>query len=158
MQINSIQKINIPKVKFTGNFPSSLQQNYQRMEGVDFMAYYDSQASLNIAMMNISKVDEKTSEQKPEYKNELKTMINNNQAVIMALIPRMLGAKDVNNDRRINPSLGIGEKPGTFLSCIEKLDEIRDLGVNTLHILPIHPPGKTSAMGTAGSVYAPENM
>ena len=38
------------------------------------------------------------------------------------------------------------------------MDEVKEQGFNTLHILPIHPPGKQKAMGTAGSVYSPKDM
>ena len=118
-----------------------------------FDKYLDSQAAVNsIAVKKANAVNDKLPEN-VEYKNNLRTKIHNNDAIIMAVIPRMLGAKDLNGDRRINPRLG--EKPGTFLSCIDKLDDIKNLGINTLHLLPIHPPGKHKAMGTAGSVYAP---
>lgn len=154
MQVNSIQSLNMPRLKFVGNSATSEPVMFREYVGVSaFDNYHEGVAVVNRAMIKVAAVEEKSAP-KVEYKNELKTMINNNQAVIMALIPRMLGAKDLNGDRLINPSLG--ERPGTFLSCIDKLDEIRDLGINTLHILPIHPPGKSQAMGTAGSVYAPE--
>ena len=38
------------------------------------------------------------------------------------------------------------------------MDEIKAQGVNTLHLLPINPPGKENAMGTAGSVYSPKDL
>lgn len=158
MQINSVHNLNISKIQpqFKAD---TVQQNSAPLSDKTgektnpFDRYLDSQAAVNAAGITKAKaIDDKTV--KPvEYKNNLRTMIHDNNAVIMAIIPRMLGAKDLNGDRRINPCLG--EKPGTFLSCIEKLDDIKALGVNTLHLLPIHPPGKSHAMGTAGSVYAP---
>lgn len=42
-----------------------------------------------------------------------------------------------------------------MLSAISRLDELKADGINTIHILPIHPPGKKNAMGTAGSLYSP---
>ena len=51
-----------------------------------------------------------------------------------------------------------GEKPGTFLSAISRLDELKEDGFNTIHLLPIHPTGKVEAMGTAGSLYSPAKM
>ena len=88
-----------------------------------------------------------------EYKNNLRTMIQNNESVMMAIIPRTFTAKDLDGDEKI--TLIKGEKPSTLLDAITRLDEIKDLGINTLHLLPIHPPGLKNAMGTAGSVYSP---
>lgn len=85
-----------------------------------------------------------------QYKNNLRTMFKNNQSVIYAMVPRTFNAKDKNGDGLINN----GEQSGTFINAIEKLDNLKHLGINTLHILPIHPPGKKGAMGTAGSIYA----
>ena len=87
------------------------------------------------------------------YKNNLRTMIQNNESVMLAIIPRTFTAEDLDGDEKI--TITKGEKPGTFLSNIERLDEIKELGINTLHILPIHPPGFKNAMGTAGSLYSP---
>ena len=87
------------------------------------------------------------------YKNNLRSMIQNNESVMLAIAPRTFTAEDVNGDEKI--SLSEGEKNGTFLSAIDRLDELKEDGFNTIHILPIHPPGKKKAMGTAGSLYAP---
>ncbi len=90
----------------------------------------------------------------PEYKNDLKTLFNTNQAKILAIIPRTFNAKDTNGNAYIDE----GEQNGTFLNAIERLDEIKAQGFNTFHILPIHPPGKLKAMGTAGSLYSPKDL
>ncbi|MBE7711636.1 MAG: hypothetical protein E7Z92_05805 [Cyanobacteria bacterium SIG31] len=87
------------------------------------------------------------------YKNNLRTMIQNNESVMLAIAPRTFTAKDTNGDEKI--SLRLGEKPGTLLSAISRLDELKNDGINTIHILPIHPPGLKNAMGTAGSLYSP---
>ena len=76
-------------------------------------------------------------------------MIQNNESVMLAIVPRTFTAVDLNGDEKI--ILSEGEKQGTFLSGIERLDELKEDGFNTIHILPIHPPGKKKAMGTAGS-------
>lgn len=109
----------------------------------------------NLAMMNAPKVQKvELASQKPvEYKNNLKSMIQNNQSVMMAIVPRTFTAEDLNGDDKI--TLKEGEKNGTFLSAISRLDELKEDGINTLHILPIHPTGKKNAMGTAGSIYSP---
>lgn len=89
-----------------------------------------------------------------EWKNDLRTLIQDNKAVIWAMVPRTFNAKD--KDR--NDLIQAGEEKGTFLNAIDRLDELVALGVNTLHVLPIHPPGEINAMGLSGSVYAPLNM
>ncbi len=101
----------------------------------------------------VSKVEPKNIEHKP-YKNDLRTLFTHNEAKILAIIPRTFNAKDVNGNEYIDGN----EQNGTFLNAIERLDEIKAQGFNTLHILPIHEPGKTKAMGTAGSVYSPKDL
>ena len=101
----------------------------------------------------VKKVELTDKSQDFEYKNNLRTMIQNNESVMLAIAPRTFTAKDLNGDEKI--SLHKGEKPGTLLSAIERLDELKNDGINTIHILPIHPPGLKNAMGTAGSLYSP---
>lgn len=91
------------------------------------------------------------------WKNDLKTLFNTNQAKILAIIPRTFNASDAANaDGLIQ--MNLGERTGKFLNAIEKLDEVRDMGINVLHILPIHTPGSKNAMGTAGSLYSPLDL
>jgi len=85
------------------------------------------------------------------YKNNLKTMFVQNKANILGVILRTMNAQDTDGNQLIQGD----EKSGTFVNAIERLDKIKDTGFNTLHVLPIHPPGKTHAIGTAGSIYAP---
>ena len=109
----------------------------------------------NIAMINtpaVKKVDDKKAENKP-YSNNLRSMIRNNESVMLAIVPRIFNAKDLDGNDRI--SLKKGEQVGTFLNAIDRLDEVKKDGFNTIHILPIHPTGKKNAMGTAGSLYSP---
>jgi len=116
--------------------------------------YLENQAQINKpSVSKTGKVDEIGSAP-ANYKNNLRSMFRNNQAVILAIVPRTFTAEDKNGDELIKRK--DGEKPGTFLSAINRLDEIKAEGFNTFHILPIHPTGKTKAMGTAGSLYAPE--
>ena len=112
--------------------------------------YLKSSASINAAA--VKKVN-KSKTNPNVYKNNLRTMIQNNESVMLAIAPRTFTAVDLNNDEII--SMSQGEKPGTFLSAIERLDELKKDGFNTIHILPIHPPGMKKAMGTAGSLYSP---
>lgn len=109
----------------------------------------------NLARINAPAVKKVEKNNKPEfvYKNNLRTMIQNNESVMIAIVMRTFTANDINGDDKI--SFKDGEKNGTFLSAISRLDELKKDGINTIHILPIHPAGKKNAMGTAGSIYAP---
>ena len=86
------------------------------------------------------------------YQNNLSTLFRNNRANIYELNIRTFNAVDLNGDDLIDES--IGEEKGTFLNAIERLDELRILGFNAIHLLPIMEIGKTKAMGQAGSLYA----
>lgn len=116
--------------------------------------YLDNQAQINKPAVTKVPVINGVGSEPVNYKNNLRTMFQNNEAVMLAIVPRIFTAEDKNGDELIKSK--DGEKPGTFLSAIKRLDEIKAEGFNTFHILPIHPPGKTNAMGTAGSLYAPE--
>ncbi len=114
----------------------------------------------NLAMINtpVVKKPEKVTTNKEvapiDYHNNLRTMFRNNEAKILAIIPRTFNAKDTNGNEYIDGN----EEHGTFLNAIERLDEVKADGFNTLHVLPINPPGKMKAMGTAGSVYSPKDI
>ena len=98
--------------------------------------------------------NEKRNEKLANYHNNFKAELQRGESNILAIIPRTFAANDYNG----NDFIEEGEVIGTFLKGIERLDEIKESGFNTLHILPIHPPGKLKAMGTAGSVYAPKDF
>lgn len=89
-----------------------------------------------------------------EWKNDLRSMIQDNKAVIWAIVPRTFNAHDKNGNDIIDDN----EKKGTFLNAIERLDELVALGVNTIHVLPVHQPGSIHAMGLSGSLYAPKDL
>ena len=118
----------------------------------ELVSYYLEFAAIANAPA-VKKVEKSPKTEAIDYKNNLKTMIQNNESVMLAIVPRTFTAQDLDGDEKI--SLSKGEKQGTLLSAIDRLDELKDLGINTLHILPIHPPGMKKAMGTAGSIYAP---
>lgn len=86
------------------------------------------------------------------WKNDLRTKFLNNETVIMEINIRSFNSKDTDGDGFIQENRG--EVRGTFLNAIDRLDELKNLGINTLHILPVTPTGKLKAMGTAGSLYA----
>lgn len=108
----------------------------------------------NMAMINTPAVKKSETTAPIDYHNNLKTLFRTNQAKILAIIPRTFNAKDLNGNEYIDGN----EQHGTFLNAIERLDEVKAQGFNTLHILPIHEPGKMKAMGTAGSLYSPKDM
>lgn len=115
--------------------------------------YLNNVAMINAASVNKTEVVNKDIQEKP-YKNDLRTLFTTNSAKILAIIPRTFNAKDKNGNEFIDGN----EVHGTFLNAIDRLDEVKAEGFNTLHVLPINPPGKDNAMGTAGSVYAPEDL
>ena len=114
--------------------------------------YLNNAAAINSVSVQKSEMLSPVSN-KP-YKNDLRTMFLTNSAKILAIIPRTFNAKDTNGNEYIDGN----ETNGTFLNAIDRLDEVKAEGFNTLHLLPINPPGKSNAMGTAGSVYAPEDL
>lgn len=150
MQISKIMPINFRAV--------APQQQVETVKGQE-TKNIDSEISAkylqNLALMNaasVKKVDLNTAKVKP-YHNNLRSMIQNNESVMMAILPRTFTAEDLNGDDKV--TLSTGEKNGTLLSAISRLDELKNDGINTIHILPIHPTGKKNAMGTAGSLYSP---
>ncbi|MBQ2983617.1 MAG: hypothetical protein IJD57_02350 [Candidatus Gastranaerophilales bacterium] len=90
----------------------------------------------------------------PGYKNDLRDALVGNRANILAVIPRIMNAQDTDGNELIQGN----EVAGNFVNAVGRLDEIKNLGFNTQHMLPIHPPGETKAMGTAGSLYAPKDF
>ena len=82
--------------------------------------------------------------------NNLRTLFLNNQARICGINIRNFNAQDINKNEIIDPN----EESGNFINAIERLNEIKILGINTLHVLPITPVGKLKSLGTAGSLYA----
>ena len=91
-----------------------------------------------------------------KWQNNLRTQFLNNQSVIMEINIRSFNSNDKNQDGFIQEELG--EQRGTFLNAIDRLDEIKNLGINTLHVLPITPTGKLKALGTAGSLYSASSL
>ncbi len=84
--------------------------------------------------------------------NDLRTMFLNNEAVIYELNMRSFNADDKNGNGIIE--FDKGEVGGNFLNAISRLDELKDLGFNAIHVMPINPIGKKKSLGTAGSLYA----
>ena len=91
---------------------------------------------------------------KGPWKNDLKDKFHNNDVKICAIIMRSFNAKDTDKDGLILEH----EKTGTYLSAIERLPELKKMGINAIHVLPIQPPGEQESMGNAGSVYAVKDL
>ena len=152
IQVNNFSTNKISNFK---NYHSPVFKSETKNEDRNFDEKLLNKYLESIAIANtpvVKKVD-KAIKIQPEYKNNLRTMIQNNESVMLAIVPRTFTAEDINGDEKI--SLHKGEKPGTLLSAISRLDELKEDGFNTIHILPIHPPGFKNAMGTAGSLYSP---
>lgn len=86
------------------------------------------------------------------WMNDLRKLFLNNAATIYELNIRNFNAKDTNGNGIIE--FDLGEESGTFINAIERLDELQKSSINTIHVQPITPIGKTKALGTAGSLYA----
>ena len=151
-KIASISVVNqgLNNITFRAQYYTTPVKNEKTKDEQVTGKYLDNLAMINAAAVN--KVDNKSKENKP-YHNNLRSMIQNNETVMLAIVPRIFNAKDLNGDDRI--SIKSGETVGTFLNAIDRLDELKNDGINTIHILPIHPTGKKNAMGTAGSLYSP---
>lgn len=86
------------------------------------------------------------------WNNDLRTLFLNKDAVIYVLNIRTFNASDKNQNGVID--FGTEEETGNFVNAAQRLDELKVLGVNTVHLLPITPVGKVKALGTAGSLHA----
>ncbi len=86
------------------------------------------------------------------WQNDLRSKFVNNETIIMEINIRSFNAQDIDGDGFIQEN--IGEVKGTFLNAIDRLDEIKNLGINTVHVLPVTLVGKLKALGTAGSLYS----
>ena len=150
MEISRIIPINFKAFAMQQQVPVSKPETSSKKESGVTSGYLDNLARINAPA--VQKVDANKKEIK-SYKNNLRTMVRNNQSVMMAIVPRTFTAQDLNGDDKV--TLSTGEKNGTLLSAISRLDELKADGINTIHILPIHPTGKKNAMGTAGSLYSP---
>ncbi len=83
-------------------------------------------------------------------KKSLKELFANNEAIIYTINIRNFGAADIDGDGLIGP----GDTKGTFINAAEKLEELKEEGINVIYLLPITKTGKLKALGTAGSLYA----
>lgn len=129
----------IPEVPANPYPASSLLKNYLIASGKQVETVSQTQA------VNLTSENGQT-----QWKNNLRENLRNSKVNMLAVIPRTMNAQDTDGNGLIQGN----EVRGTFMNAIERLDEIKSMGINTLHILPIHPTGKTHAMGIAGSIYS----
>ncbi|CDE45611.1 alpha amylase catalytic region [Clostridium sp. CAG:768] len=143
---------NLNKTENTTNQTSAVTSPLEKKEVKSGLlnAYLNNMALINTPA--VKKVD--SAPKVINYHNDLRTLLKNNEAKILAIVPRTFNAKDLNGNDYIDGN----EQHGTFLNAIERLDEVKAAGFNTFHVLPVSTPGKIKAMGTAGSVYAPKDM
>ena len=67
--------------------------------------------------------------QNSEWKNDLRTKFLNNESVIMEINLRSFNAQDLDGDGFIQEDLG--EVKGSFINAIARLNEKKNLGINT---------------------------
>lgn len=132
---------------------SNTQQRQTQALGTNileqFLQYRGVSAAVKVAPVNTNSVQ-------TSYKNDLRTKFQNNDATIMGIIIRSFGAQNKYGNQLIQTDKG--DIRGNFNNAIGRLDELKNLGINTLHVLPVNTPGKSNAFGTAGSVYAPLDL
>jgi len=144
------QKLNIIKPTATSQNNSVPVSKPQETKASGLISAYLN----NLALINTPAVKKAEQTNHMEFHNDLRDLFKNNEAKILAIIPRTFNAQDTNGNDFIDGN----EKVGTFKNAILRLDEIKEQGYNTFHILPINTPGTKKALGTAGSVYSPKDL
>lgn len=157
-QINKLPKVQAEKQESAKTFqpqkPSNLGLLSSYLQNMAVINRPVVKKSPQTSVAQAAPVNETEAPKKIFYRNNLRSMFRHNQANILAIIPRTFNAKDTNKNGYIDGA----EQGGTFINAIDRLDEVKEDGFNTLHLLPISTPGKVKAMGTAGSVYSPKDL
>jgi starch synthase (maltosyl-transferring) len=80
-------------------------------------------------------------------------------AVVYGMFPRVMTAFDHNGDDQISiaPNSDGWRETGTLLKSMALLPYIREMGFNTVHLLPVTAIGRDGRKGTLGSPYAIRN-
>ena len=117
-QINNINNVkpvnNALVVKYATTVPSDAQKPQIENSKNDLISLYLQ----NLALANtptVKKIEQVDKKQAEPYKNNLKTMIQNNESVMLAIAPRLFTAVDLNGDEKV--SLSDGEKAVWCLSA-----------------------------------------
>lgn len=154
LKLNGSQKSSLPSSTVVQN-PAPAKNDKSNNSNLlrDFLK---NQAMINSAVVTKTAQTNAVEPKKKKmlYTNDLRTLFRHCDAKILAIIPRIFNAKDMNGNDYIDGD----EEWGTFKNAIERLDEVKNDGYNCLHVLPVNTPGKKQAMGTAGSVYAPLDL
>src|SRR5574344_15782 len=156
-EINRMNAVYLPDTKTqTQKVETSYTTSPQKEDGENLLSkYMQNQGVINSALIGQTKAISTEKSVPTDYKNNLRAMFQNNEAKILAIIPRTFNANDKNGDDILE--LNLGEEAGNFNNAIKRLDEVKANGFNTLHILPIFTTGKKNAKGTAGSLYATDH-
>lgn len=105
MQISKIMPIN-----FRAMAPQQQVETPKAQEQKNIDSEVSAKYLQNLALMNaasVKKVDLNSTKTEP-YKNNLRSMIQNNESVMMAIVPRTFTAEDLNGDDKV--TLSTGEK------------------------------------------------
>jgi len=80
-------------------------------------------------------------------------------AIVYSMFPRVTTAFDHNGDDQISPAPNSDgwRETGTLLKSMALLPYIREMGFNTVHLLPVTAIGRDGRKGTLGSPYAIRN-
>lgn len=155
--MTNFTKINIP---IFGSTVANKKENSENLhankrsittndkEGDLLIKYLNVLGAQNIS--NVKKVSETNKPIQFTWKNNLKKLFNENKAIIWAFNPRALGAKDNDGDELMT----CVDEIGNFYNGVDKLDKLKSMGINTLHVLPPHPTGKKGALSHLGSLYS----
>ncbi len=130
--------------------PAPAQKGVRPFVGSELMRKYMINQGRQISEINNVNSIQTINSNGVQWKNNLRENLRSGKVNMLAVIPRTMSAKDTDGNGLIQGN----EVRGNFINAVERLDEIKKMGINTLHILPIHPTSKTKAMGTAGSLYA----
>ena len=154
LKLNGTQKVSLPSQ--TGAQNPTPVKNDNGINSNLLNDFLKNQAMINSAVVTKSGQTTAVEPKKKKmlYTNDLRTLFRHCDAKILAIIPRIFNAKDMNGNDYIDGN----EEWGTFKNAIDRLDEVKNDGYNCLHVLPVNTPGKKQAMGTAGSVYAPLDL
>lgn len=109
-------------------------------------------AAFFLGILSCGALSVNASQRQDVWRNDLSARLRSSNANIYALIIRTFNSNDKNGNGIID--IQNGEQIGTFINAIDRLDELKKLGVDTIHLLPINSIGTKEALGTAGSVYS----
>lgn len=90
-------------------------------------------------------------------RNVASEKVDQKEPSVYNLFVRLSCAYDHNNDKLLQPNIHQFRETGTFLKAIALLPYIKNLGVNTIYLLPVSSIGQDEKKGDLGSPYAIRN-